>query len=113
MPQIQNFKNLANSFNEVKEDIQAEKASYKVEDKIFATINTQNFKAILRLSTKDQLKFSDLDPSAIYPAPAGWGKQGWTIFELKFVEESLIKQALTLSYCEVAPETLAEQYKAN
>ncbi|MBC7417611.1 MAG: MmcQ/YjbR family DNA-binding protein [Pedobacter sp.] len=110
MPQVEHFKNIAISFEDVIEDTQAEKTSFKVEDKIFATLNTQNFKAILRLSTENQVKFSDLDPSAIYAAPAGWGKQGWTIFELKFVEEELIIKALTLSYCEVAPKQLAEKY---
>ncbi|MET4083249.1 putative DNA-binding protein (MmcQ/YjbR family) [Pedobacter sp. UYP30] len=112
MPQVKHFKNIANSFESVIEDTQAEKTSFKVEDKIFATLNTQNFKAILRLSTENQIKYSDLDPSAIYAAPAGWGKQGWTIFELKFVEEVLINKALTQSYCEVAPKQLADKYVA-
>lgn len=108
MPQIENFKNIALSFEKVAEDTKAEKSSFKVEDKIFATLNTANFKAVLRLSTNDQSKFSDSDPSAIYPAPAGWGKQGWTIFELKFVEDDVVEKALIASYHEVTSEQLAD-----
>lgn len=113
MPQIEHFKNLALSFEEVIEETKSEKTTFKVEEKIFATLNTENFKAVIRLSTKDQNKYSDTDPSAIYPAPAGWGKQGWTIFELKFVENDLVEEALKASYCEVAPEKLSAKYSAN
>ncbi len=113
MPQINNFKNVALSFEEVLEETKAEKKTFKVEDRIFATLNTENFKAVIRLSLKDQNKFGDADPSAIYPAPAGWGKQGWTIFELKFVEDEVIEKALTAAYCEVAPKPLAGKYLPN
>ncbi len=44
----------------------------------------------------------------MYPAKGVWGKQGWTIIELKKVRKDLFIDALTTSYCEVAPERLAK-----
>lgn len=105
------FRELALSFDDVIETPNANKNSFKVDDKIFITIDNLNLKAVFRLTPKDQNKFSDLDPSAIYPAQAGWGKQGWTIFELKFIDDEILENALTLSYCTVAPEDLAKKYK--
>ncbi|AZI26997.1 MmcQ/YjbR family DNA-binding protein [Pedobacter sp. G11] len=105
------FRALALSFEEVVETPNANKNSFKVDDKIFITVDNANLKAVFRLSPKDQSKFSDLDPSAIYPAQAGWGKQGWTIFELSFIESEVLENALRLSYCTVAPEELAKKYK--
>ncbi|MCX2574399.1 MmcQ/YjbR family DNA-binding protein [Pedobacter sandarakinus] len=105
------FRALALSFENVIETPNANKNSFKVDDKIFITIDNINLKAVFRLSPKDQSKFSDLDPSAIYPAQAGWGKQGWTIFELKFIEEELLEKALVLAYCTVAPEDMVKKYK--
>lgn len=105
------FRELALSFEDVVETPNANKNSFKVADKIFITIDNSNLKAVFRLSPKDQNKFSDLDPSAIYPAQAGWGKQGWTIFELSFIEDEVLNDAVRLSYCAVAPEDLAKKYK--
>lgn len=98
------FKTLALSFNEVTETAHSDKSSFTVNEKIFATIDTKNDKIVLKLSDVDQTKFSDFDPSAIYPATGGWGKQGWTIFEMKFVETETVEDALTKSYTMAAPQ---------
>ncbi|UKT65321.1 MmcQ/YjbR family DNA-binding protein [Pedobacter mucosus] len=105
------FTKYALAFDEVTENPHLDKNSFKVEDKIFATIDTQNLKIVLKLNEVDQSVFSDFDPSAIYPATGAWGKQGWTIFEIKFVEDDMIKDALTLSYCNLAPKKLADKYQ--
>lgn len=104
------FRELALSFDEVTESPNLGKNTFKVDDKIFITIDNTNAKAIFKLSVADQNLFSDYDPSAIYPAPAGWGKQGWTIFEINFIEAEKLKEALTKSYCSVAPEKFAKKY---
>ncbi|MFC3563642.1 MmcQ/YjbR family DNA-binding protein [Pedobacter jamesrossensis] len=104
------FRELALSFDEVTEAPNLDKNTFKVDDKIFVTIDNKNAKAIFKLSVADQNLYSDFDPSAIYPAPAGWGKQGWTIFEINFIEAEKLKEALTKSYCTVAPEKLAKKH---
>src|SRR5688572_2482682 len=96
------------SFPEAEEMPHFEKASFRVKKKIFATIDTKNKRCVVKLSTVDQSVFCSYDKSVIYPIKGGWGKQGWTIIELKKVPKKLLMDAVTTSYCTVAPEKLAK-----
>lgn len=46
--------------------------------------------------------------TGIRPLANKWGKQGWTIIDLKKVRKTLFKDALHTAYCEVAPKKLKE-----
>jgi predicted DNA-binding protein (MmcQ/YjbR family) len=96
---------------EVVEQPHFEKTSFRVSKKIFATLDVKTKKAVLKLSAIDQSVFSDYNNNIIYPVPGGWGKQGWTIFELPKLRKSLLKDALTTAYCTVAPKKLAEKVR--
>jgi Protein of unknown function (DUF419). len=102
---------LALSFDESEEQPHFEKTSFRVKKKIFATIDSKNKKVVLKLSEVDQSVFADYDRAAIYPVPNAWGKQGWTVVELTKVNKDLFKDALTTSYCNVAPKGLAKKYR--
>lgn len=79
-----------------------EKTSFRVNKKIFATLDVTKIKASLKLSEIDQSIFCDFNPEKIYPANGAWGKQGWTIFEFSGLKPEMIKDALTLSYNNVS-----------
>jgi predicted DNA-binding protein (MmcQ/YjbR family) len=100
------------SFDEVIELPHFEKKSFRVNKKIFATLNIQKKQATFKLSAIDQSVFCDFDPNSIKPATGAWGKQGWTIFDLTKLTDEMLIDALTLSYCNVAPKRLSEKYKA-
>ena len=102
------FRDVALSFPEAAEAPHFEKTSFRVRKKIFATYDAGNNQASLKLSEMDQDIFSTAD-KAIYPVPNKWGKQGWTLVELKKVKKKLFQQALMTAYCAVAPAKLAEQ----
>lgn len=84
-----------------------EKISFRVAKKIFATLDTANNRACLKLSEIDQDVFSSIDKTIICPVPNKWGTQGWTFFDLKKVPKSILADALRHAYCEVAPKKLA------
>ena len=65
--------------------------------------STQRRQLTLKFSAADQSSFSAFDDSAVYPVPGGWGRQGWTIVELEKIKKDLFVDALTTSYCQVAP----------
>lgn len=65
---------------------------------------------MVKLTPEDQSVFCAFDTAVIYPVPGGWGKKGATFIELKKVRKSLLKDALTVAYCTVAPKKLAEKY---
>lgn len=98
---------LALSFPEAVEQPHFEKASFRVKKKIFATLDKKNNRCVVKLSPVDQSVFMAADKGIIYPATGAWGKQGWTIIELKKVRKSLFTDAITTSYCTVAPQKLA------
>ena len=99
------------AFAEAEEQPHFEKQSFRVKKKIFATLDIKLNRAVLKLTPVDQSVFSSDKSKSIYPVDNAWGKQGWTIVELKKVRKDVFKDALTSSYCNVAPKKLAEKYQ--
>lgn len=102
---------LALAFEDATEEPHFEKTSFRVKKKIFATLDEGKSQVVLKLSEVDQSVFAAYDDSIIYPVPGGWGKKGWTVVELKMVREDVFLDALTTSYCNVASQQLADNYK--
>jgi len=106
MISIATARNLALSYNEAIEQPHFEKTSFRVKKKIFATLDLITHQMVLQFSEIDQSVFNDYDASIIYPVPGGWGKKGWTMVELKKEPKNLFIDALTTSYCMVAPKKI-------
>ncbi|MBC7827884.1 MAG: MmcQ/YjbR family DNA-binding protein [Chitinophagaceae bacterium] len=98
MVSIDTFRQLALSFPQTAEQPHFEKTSFRVNKKIFATLDVKNTRACLMLSEVDQSVFSAFDKSVIYPVPNKWGKQGATFVELKTVRKSMLKDAMKQAY---------------
>jgi predicted DNA-binding protein (MmcQ/YjbR family) len=111
MVSTQTFRLLALTFEEAVELPHFEKSSYRVNKKIFATLDIKNSRAVVKLSAVDQSVFCSFDKSIIYPATGQWGVHGWTIIELKKIRKAMLMDALATSYCNVAPKKLAEKYR--
>lgn len=105
------LRKLALSFPESTEEPHFEKTSFRVKKKIFVTYDDLNKRACIKLSEIDQDVFASADRTTIYPVDNKWGKQGWTMIEMKKVNKDLFTDALTTAYCEVAPRKLAEQIR--
>ena len=108
MVSIDLFRKIALSLPEASEEPHFEKTSFRIKKKIFATYNAKENRACVKLSAIDQDVFSTTNKSIIYPVDNKWGKQGWTLIDLKNVNESVFIDALTTAYCNVAPEKLAK-----
>lgn len=105
------FIQMALSFEETIEQPHFEKTSFRVNKKIFATLDSTAGKVVVKLSEIEQSIFCGYDHSVMYPVNGGWGKQGWTVIDLKTVSTEILLDALTTSYCNVAPARLSEKYK--
>lgn len=101
------LRKLALSFPETTEEPHFEKTSFRVKKKIFATYDDKNKRACIRLSEIDQDVFSSTNKNIIYPVGNKWGKQGWTLIEMKNVRKDVFNDAVTTAYCQVAPKNLA------
>lgn len=111
MVSLDTFRKLALSFPEATEEPHFEKTSFRVKKKIFATYDASKKRACIKLSEIDQNVFSAADKSIVFPVDNKWGKQGWTLIEMKKVHKDLFIDALTTAYCAVAPKKLADQVR--
>ncbi len=107
MVTIDAFRKLALSFPEATEEPHFEKTSFGVRTKIFATLAVEKKQAVLMLPPIEQPGFCGIDKAVIYPIAGTWGKNGATVFELTGVRGSIVKDALTVAYCKVAPKALS------
>jgi predicted DNA-binding protein (MmcQ/YjbR family) len=112
MISLASVRKLALALEGVDEKPHFEKISFRVKNKIFATVDIKANIVVLKLSEIDQSVFSDYGNSIIYPVPGAWGRQGWTMVEMKKVRKDLFKDALITAYCNVAPAKLSDKYRA-
>lgn len=105
------FKQIVFSFEEAEQQPHFEKESFRINKKIFATLDLKNHVVVVKLADIQQSVFCAFDSNVVYPVKGAWGKQGWTAIALDAVEQDVLKDILTVSYCNVAPKHLAIKYK--
>jgi hypothetical protein len=110
MVSTQTVRQIALSFSETDEHPHFERQAFRVKKKIFATLLEKDQTLNVKLSAIDQSVFCKFDPEIIYPVPGKWGLNGMTTIKLTKVKKSMVKDALTCAYCNVAPKELAQKY---
>ena len=113
MIDVNTFRKIALSFPETTEQPHFEKTSFRVAKKIFATLDTKNKLACIKLSAIDQDVFSAFSKTIIYPVPNKWGNQGWTFINLKEIRKDMFVDALTMAWLQVAPKKIASLIKTD
>ena len=99
------------AFEEAEEQPHFEKRSFRINKKIFATLNEPKRSITVKLAPLDQSVFCSYKKDIIYPATGNWGKQGWTIIDLTKIPTAMLDDVLTTAYCTVAPRRLADKYR--
>lgn len=99
------FRKLAISFPGVEELPHFDKTSFRLNKKIFATMNEKENRVTVKLPANDQYVFCLNDKSMIYPVPNKWGLQGWTNIDLTKINKRLLTQIVKSSYNEIASRT--------
>jgi hypothetical protein len=102
MVNIETFRTLALSFPDTEEQPHFDLQSFRVKNKIFATLWAKENRAMLKLPLVDQSVSCSYDNTVFFPVPGGWGKQGATFVELNKVRKDMFKDALTTAYNGVA-----------
>ena len=92
---------MALSFPNAEEKPHFDIQSFRVKNKIFATLWQKERRAMLKLPLTDHSVFCSYDNSIFFPVPGGWGKQGATFVELKKVKKSILMEALTIAYSRI------------
>ncbi len=84
-----------------------EKESFRIRNRIFATLDVAQRRLVVKLSPVDQSVYSDAARSAIFPVSGGWGAQGWTVVDLRRANKRIVTDVLATAY-----RTVAEKYSA-
>jgi predicted DNA-binding protein (MmcQ/YjbR family) len=101
MVDVETFRQFALSFADTNEQPHFDATSFRVNGKIFASLEINKRKACLKFSPDDQQQFCSFD-KAIYPVDNHWGKSGWTYIDIDKIREDLLVDALTSAYKEVS-----------
>ena len=105
-----NFRTMSLHFDQAIEKPHFEKASFRIKDKIFATLESAKKSATLKLNETDQSVYCLIRPVIAIPATGAWGKQGWTVFDLTKVSKSIMSEALTKAYTNLAPKKKSQTH---
>jgi hypothetical protein len=105
------FRNISLSFEGSTEQPHFDKPSFRVNKKIFATLDLKKSIAVLKLTPMQQSVFCTFDKTVIYPVEGNWGKQGWTVVNFQKADRKLLINLVTCAYCNVAPEKLSVKYR--
>jgi predicted DNA-binding protein (MmcQ/YjbR family) len=98
MVDVATFKKWALALPDAVEAPHFEKASFRVNKKIFATLDLKNNRAMLKLPLAEQSVFCTYDKNVFFPVPGFWGKQGATFVDLEKVRKDMFKDALKTAY---------------
>src|SRR5215510_14866487 len=71
---------------------------FRVNGRIFATLDHDEIRAMVRLSPDEQAEFMQDNPSIFFPAPGAWGRQGCTLVTIANVDENVLGEAVTLAW---------------
>ena len=110
MVTIEQARKAALSLPEAEEKPHFHLTSFRVKNKIFATIHADKNYMMVRLSVIDQSVFCSYNKDVIFPVPGGWGRQGATFINLKKIKKSMFLDALTTAWKTIAPVKLIEKY---
>ena len=110
MISLTSAKQLALSLPETEEKSHFERPDFRVKNKVFASLHVDKNCMVVKLSLVDQSVFCAFDATIIYPVPGGWGRQGWTMINLKKIKKAMLTDALTTAWKTVAPVTLIKKY---
>jgi len=102
---------LALALPEVAEQDHQGQPSFRVRGKIFATLQTNERRAVLKLAIADQAALAALAPGIFSLVPGAWGQQGWTNVDLEMVGPSEFESALRAAWRQVAPKRLISAYE--
>lgn len=101
MVTVETFRQMALALPDTIELPHFDRTSFRVNKRIFATLDEQKKIAVLMFSPLEQSVFCAFDKNIIYSVPGGWGKQGATIFELSKIKKAMLKDALQVVFTEV------------
>jgi hypothetical protein len=71
---------------------------FRVNGRIFATLDHDETRCMVKLSPEEQAEFMRSEPDTFVPAAGAWGRQGCTLVTIAQVDENVLGEAITLAW---------------
>lgn len=91
------FRAIALSFPETEERSHVGHPDFRVNGKIFATLNADRSKGMASLTPELQADYMAMDPS-FHPASGAWGRKGSTLITLAVADVQAVRSALAAAW---------------
>ncbi|MDJ0654696.1 MAG: MmcQ/YjbR family DNA-binding protein [Xanthomonadales bacterium] len=101
------LKSLALALPEAETKPHFDRLSFRVGNKIFATLAEADGEAVVKLTLADQSALVGSDPETFFLP--GWSHQGWTGIRLDRIAPSTLQDLLRQAWRNVAPKSLVEK----
>jgi len=105
----EDVRTLALSLPESEEHDHWGKPSFRTRKRIFATLQPDEYTAILKLPLQDQEALVTFQPDVF--ALGGWSHQGWTRVELRRVDSAEFRALLVLAWRTIATKRAIRAYE--
>jgi len=92
------FRRLALGMDGASEGSHMGHPDFRVNGRIFATLDHEEARGMVKLSPGEQAEFMRAEPRTFVPAPGAWGRQGCTLVTIAEVAEDVLGEAMTLAW---------------
>src|SRR6185369_5796920 len=103
MVDLETARNLCMALPQTEEYDHFGQPAYRVKKKIFATLNLDEKRVVVKLSKMEQPLLCEEYQQCLYPVKGKWGTFGWTYVDLNKVSEGVFKKLLEAAWKNVAP----------
>ena len=92
------FRRIALGLSGATEGAHMHHPDFRVGGKIFATLDEEQTRGMVKLSPEQQAVFLRDYPAMFSPASGAWGRQGCTMVELRAADEDVVGETMTLAW---------------
>lgn len=92
------FRELVLALRNVVEGAHMGHPDFRAGGRIFAGLTADERQATLRLPPVEQATLMESAPAAFTPAAGAWGRQGWTLMDLRAIDMATARAAVLLAW---------------
>jgi hypothetical protein len=95
---VDTFRDLVLGLQDVVEGAHMGHADFRAGGRIFAGLTANEEQATLRLPPAEQAALLESAPTVFTPAAGAWGRQGWTLMDLRKVDTATARAAVVIAW---------------
>jgi hypothetical protein len=106
------FRQIALAFPETEEQAHMQHPDFRVDGKIFATLSSDEARAMVKLTPDQQDAFVAGASDVFEPVSGGWGERGATWIDLHLANLEQVRSAIVAAWRNNAPRRVLREWEA-